>query len=92
MRLSIMPLLIVSSSQFADHPHHHPRQVRRPHQHESAHQHLRVFSRKPGLVQAPRPRVTVVFLTLAVLAQGGGGVGNNFRPWCACFAVSLLQR
>ena len=33
---------------------------------------LRV-ARKHGLVQARGPRVTVVFLTLAVLAQGGGG-------------------
>ena len=35
---------------------------------------LRV-ARKHGLVQARGPRVTVVFLTLDVLAQGGGGVG-----------------
>ena len=33
---------------------------------------LRV-ARKHGLVQARGPRVTVIFLTLAVLAQGGGG-------------------
>ena len=32
MSLSIMHLLIASCSQFAAHPHHHQRQVRRPHQ------------------------------------------------------------
>ena len=34
MSLSIMPLLIVCASQLAAHPHHHQRQVQRPHQHE----------------------------------------------------------
>ena len=34
MSLGIMPLLIVFASQFPAHPHHHQRQVQRPHQHE----------------------------------------------------------
>ena len=33
-------------------------------------------ARKHRLVQAPRPGVTVVFLTFRVLAQGGGGVAR----------------
>ena len=42
MSLSIMHLLIASSSQFAAHPHHHQRQVRRPHQHEGGRQRVRL--------------------------------------------------
>ena len=34
MSMSIMPLLIKFASQLAAHPHHHQRQVRRPHQHK----------------------------------------------------------
>ena len=42
MSLSIMPLLILFASQFAAHPHHHQRQVSRPHQNHGGRQHVRV--------------------------------------------------
>ena len=65
MRLSIMPLLTVYSSQSAAHPHH---QVFGtcfllvPH-----------VARLHRLGLAPGPGLTVTFLTWLVLAQGRGG-------------------
>ena len=37
--------------------------------------------RKHGLVQAWGPRLTVVFLTFSVLAQGGGGGGDSLSVY-----------
>ena len=75
MRLSIMPLLTVSSSQSAAHPHRHQRQVQRPHQVFSG---IRSFGTM-GRAQAPGPTLTIAFMTFLVLAQGGGGRFN--RTW-----------
>ena len=51
---------------------------------------LRV-ARKHGLVSARGPRVTVVFLTLAVLAQGGGGVMQRFAFWALVVPPSEIH-
>ena len=52
MRLSIMPLLIKFASQFAAHPHHHQRQVRRPHRISNTRATQPVT--KPALKPAPK--------------------------------------
>ena len=42
------------------------------------------FARKHGLVQARRPHVTVVVLTLALLGRGGGGAQLEADlPWAS---------
>ena len=55
MRLRIMPLLMVPSSQSATHPHRHQREVRRPHQHEGVHRPVVVPPRFVLFLRTPPP-------------------------------------